>query len=178
MEVQYLPEPHNTCLVGTAALPCSAQEENSRAAPSSIWFCLTQGGFLGLVVLRGKGRDRERADVCLKGSNKNPCWGFLMYRRGLVLVLFGIVSSRSLSRRALGDTDEAVTARLPRYLWVTAAADFTNHTSHFHCNISTITPCDDDDAALQSPAHSCASNVKRSLDSLIVDHFSVSNNVK
>lgn len=39
-----------------------------------------------------------------------------MYRRGLVLVLFGIVSSRSLSRRALGDTDEAVTARLPRYL--------------------------------------------------------------
>lgn len=101
-----------------------------------------------------------------------------MYRRGLVLVLFGIVSSCLLSCRALDDTDEAVTARLPRYLRVTAAADFTNHTSHFHCNISTITPCDDDDAALQSPAQSRASNIKRSSDSLTVDRFSMSNDVK
>lgn len=53
-----------------------------------------------------------------------------MYWRGLVLVLFGIVSSRSLSHTALGDTAEAVAAkpraRLPRYLGVSAPAAFSD----------------------------------------------------
>lgn len=109
-------------------------------------------------MLRGKGRDWERADVCLKGSNKNLCRDFLIYRRGLVLTLFGIVSSRSLSHAALGDTAEAVAAkpraRLPRYLGATAPADFSDRASHFHCNICTIMPCDVGDAALESPVQS------------------------
>ena len=91
-----------------AALFRTTKKGLARATPSIIWFCLVQRAFFWL---RGKGREWGRVFVCLKRNNKNLRWDFLIYRRGLVFILFGITPVCPLAYILVNDTEEAVASR-------------------------------------------------------------------